>query len=145
LIDTDVLARIEPEGMLDRIKSYQLRTLNRLLAGDRVGRIMENEALNGAAAYSMDELMEGLREGIFSEAIQGDPSDPYRRNLQRAYLIKLTGFVDSPESEVAALARQELDELDGILKKAGKSVSDDRSEAHYEDLRSLISISLDDD
>ena len=145
LIDTDVLSRIEPEGMLDRIKSYQTRTLNRLLAGDRVGRIMENEALNGSSAYSMDELMEGLRVGIFTEALTGKASDPYRRNLQRAYLIKLTSFVKSSESEVAALARMELDELDGILKKAGKSISDDRSKAHYADLRSLISISLDDD
>src|SRR4029078_6116516 len=47
----EVLRRIEPTGALDRVKNAQLRVLNSLMSGARFNRLVEQEAIDGAAAY----------------------------------------------------------------------------------------------
>lgn len=166
LVNEEVLSRIEGAGMLERIRSYQTRTLGRLLDPSRLARILENEVLNGSSAYSMDQLMEDLRIGIFSEVMAYSNADPYRRNLQRAYLeglhelmtedqdrvpSRVAGFIgytriEVSQSDIPALARAEVNELEELLEKALKKGDlNDRTEAHYEDLLSRIEMILDED
>ena len=166
LVDTEVLSRIEAAGMLERIRRYQTRTLGRLLDPSRLARILENEALNGSRAYAMDQLMEDLRLGIFSEVIAQTNADPYRRNLQRAYLEGLhelmtedqdrlsgraasyLGYtrIEVSQSDIPAMARAEVNELQELLEKALKKGDlNDRTEAHYEDLLMRIEMMLDED
>ncbi len=166
LVNEEVLSRIEGAGMLERVRSYQTRTLGRLLDPSRLARILENEVLNGSSAYSMDQLMEDLRIGIFSEVMAYSNADPYRRNLQRAYLeglhelmtedqdrvpSRVAGFIgytriEVSQSDIPALARAEVNELEELLEKALKKGDlNDRTEAHYEDLLSRIEMILDED
>ena len=163
LVDTEVLGRIEPAGMLDRIRRYQVRTLGNLLSTQRLARVLENEALNGAQAYSLDDLMGDLRQGIFREVFAQAAIDPYRRNLQRAYLEALHSIlheeaaggsanrwsaytpIDVSQSDLRAVARAELKGLQKPLQKAAKAASDARTRAHLEDLLVRIGHSLDEE
>ena len=55
----------------------------------RMARIIENEALNGLSAYSLGEMMDDLKDGIWSELNKGNSIGVYRRNLQRSYISRL--------------------------------------------------------
>ena len=48
-LNPEVLRRIEPVGVLDRIEASQTRVLNSLLSSARVLRLVEQEALDGSA------------------------------------------------------------------------------------------------
>ena len=86
-IDKDILRRIEPIGVLNRVRNAQNSVLNNLLSSARFARLVEQNALDGNAAYDPGAFLADVRGGVWSEL--GGPRvtiDAYRRNLQRAYL-----------------------------------------------------------
>ena len=146
-LNPEILRRIEPVGVLDRIESSQTRVLNSLLSSARVNRLVEQQALDGAAAYAPLEFLADVREGIFSEIYGGtaQPIDAYRRNLQRAYIETLSNRVNGAQAQaddVRAFFRGELKALEADLQ--GPRVSTDRATAlHVADLRQQIARALD--
>jgi hypothetical protein len=100
LIDPAILSRIEEEGIVDRIKALQTRTFSRLLDGKRVKRILENEALNGANAYTAVEMMTDLRRSVFSELRSGKEIDTYRRNLQKNFVEELGNLLNTDNDDL---------------------------------------------
>jgi hypothetical protein len=88
-LNQDILAKINPENGVEAIKSMQDATLNSLLAGDRMVRLMETSSVS-KDNYSVDELMTDLNKGIFSELKENKSSiDIYRRNIQKLYVDKI--------------------------------------------------------
>ena len=67
MIDKNILDKIQFAGAVDQVRGLQSSYLNRILDFGRLARVIENEALNGSEAYSLDELMSDLKNGIFSE------------------------------------------------------------------------------
>src|SRR5262249_48111020 len=63
-VRAEVLRRIEPTGALDRIRIAQTRVLGLLLNNARFSRLVEQEAIDGAAAYKPAEFMSDVRNGI---------------------------------------------------------------------------------
>ena len=75
--------------MLSRIGNAQNRVLASVLNDGRMNRLLEVEALakNGSDVYSLADMLDDLRKGVWSEAAEGSPKiDPYRRQLQNDYL-----------------------------------------------------------
>ena len=66
-LNENVLRRIEPVGVLDRIEASQTRVLNSLLSSGRVLRLVEQEALDGAAAYAPLDFLSDVRRGVWTE------------------------------------------------------------------------------
>ena len=66
-----------------------MTTLNGILEWGRLGRVIENEALNGNEAYKITELFDDLRKGIWTELAGGRTIDVHRRALQRAHIERL--------------------------------------------------------
>ena len=66
-LNPEILRRIEPVGVLDRIEASQSRVLNSLLSSARVNRLVEQEALDGASAYAALDFLADVRKGVFSE------------------------------------------------------------------------------
>jgi hypothetical protein len=60
-LNPEILRRIEPVGVLGRIESSQGRVLNALLSSVRVNRLVEQQALDGAAAYAPLEFLADVR------------------------------------------------------------------------------------
>ena len=106
LIDTNLSNKIEFDGTVDRIRVNQVRTLNNILDFGRMGRMIENEALHGNKAYSLTQMMTDLRRGIWSELYSQENIDPYRRNLQRAYLDRLEYLMTESQEAVSPLMRR---------------------------------------
>ncbi|HXA50582.1 MAG TPA: zinc-dependent metalloprotease, partial [Candidatus Acidoferrum sp.] len=87
MVDEEILRRIEPVGIIDRIRAAQAAVLTQLLNSGRFARLLEQETLDGALAYSPVEFLASVRKGIWKE-LDGTAVriDPYRRELQRTYL-----------------------------------------------------------
>jgi hypothetical protein len=104
LIDTDIFNKIQFDGYLEKIKSYQERALNNVLDFGRFARMMENEELNDDA-YNIVEMMEDLRTGLFSELRRGEDISRIRRNLQRAYIGRMHELMTEEQSSIPARFR----------------------------------------
>jgi hypothetical protein len=147
MIRPDVLRRIEPAGALDRIRASQQAVLTALLADARIARLVEQEALDGAAAYRPTEFLADLRRGIWSELSATSVAiDPYRRNLQRAYLTvmgdKINGRL-AATGDGRGLARGELRAIDLAAQGAIARAADAITRAHLRDVRDRIAKILD--
>jgi hypothetical protein len=146
-VKPDILRRIEPTGVLDRIRTSQQRVLASLLTGSRIGRLVEQEALDGSAAYRPTDFLADVRKGVWSELDRESVRiDPYRRNLQRAYLgimgDKLNGRQPATD-DGRPLARGELRALDQSVRNALMKVADRATRFHLEDVRDQIAKMLD--
>ena len=111
LMPRRIVEQLGPSGIVDRVKSLQARQLNHLLSAARLERMVENEAMNGAAAYPAATMLAELRRGIWSELSDRATPTVYRRNLQRAHVARLTELLEQDRedpTDVGALARAEL-------------------------------------
>jgi len=155
MINKDILNKIEFAGITNRVRSTQSRTLNSLLDFGKMARLIENEAINGQNAYSLIEMMTDLRKGIFKEIYNNEIIDVYRRNLQLAYLDRISYLMNNEQSSIPSWARgrvtsvkvsqsdirtvaaNQLDELRKDLKKHKKK-SDKMTSMHVEMLKNKI-------
>jgi Met-zincin len=94
-IDTDILRRIEAIGVLSRINNAQRSILTNLTSSARFARLTEQEAVDGASAYTTTDFLTAVRKGIWKE-LDGPQVkiDAYRRNLQHSYLDLANGKVN---------------------------------------------------
>jgi hypothetical protein len=143
----EILRRIEPSGAIARVNTAQMRVLNSLLNNSRFDRLVEQEAIDGAAAYRQGDFMADVRKGIWSE-IEGGPVriDVYRRNLQNSYIDllsqKLNGRAPAGD-EFRAMIRAELRDLSAALATASPRALDRETRAHLADSRDQIAKALD--
>lgn len=96
-IDKEILRRIEPIGALSRVRNAQNSVLNNLLSSARFARLVEQQALDGDAAYQPAEFLADVRRGVWKELDAPQVKiDAYRRNLQRAYLDLANNKLNAP-------------------------------------------------
>lgn len=164
MLDAAVIRRTRDFGVLENIRSLQVTTLNGLLEWGRLGRVIENEALNGNEAYGLLTLMEDLRKGLWSELPGGRSIDVYRRSLQRAHIERfeylLTGnapsispalaarigpSITASQSDIRPAARAELNTLQRQISAAISRTTDRSSKIHLEDCLARIKDILDKD
>lgn len=146
-VNPDILRRIEPTGALDRIKASQLRVLNQLTNNARIARLIEQEAIDGEAAYKPTTFLADLRKGIWRELeAPAVKVDAYRRNTQRAYLEvmgeKLNGRT-APVDDTRGLVRAELRAVDAAARRALVKTTERATRVHLEDVRDQIAKILD--
>ena len=128
----------EPTGFVDRVRVRQTALLNALFQDARLNRLVEQEATVPAGrAYTLGDLFRDVRRGVFAEFSATRPAvDPYRRNLQRAFVEVMDRLLNTPlagppspfagvpgftpppprPGDAQALARLELQELQGVLR-----------------------------
>ena len=162
MMDETILSRIGDFGSLERIRGVQVSTLNGILEWGRLGRMIENEALNGNDAYKMTELFDDLRKGIWTELSAGKTIDVHRRSLQRAHIerldLMLTGEepnvsasfrrfvgpqINASQSDIRPMARGELKTLQASIRSAIPRTSDRMSKLHLEDALERVNSILD--
>src|SRR5689334_9884796 len=143
----EILRRIEAAGAVTRVNLAQERILNSLLNNARFDRLVEQEAIDGAAAYRPADFMGDLRKGIWSE-LNGGPVriDVYRRNLQNSYIDLLSNKLNGRPAvtdDYRALIKAELRDLSTAIAAAMPRASDRQTRAHLADARDQIAKALD--
>ena len=161
-IDPQILRRIEAVGVLSSVRNAQNSVLSNLLSSPRFNRLVEQEALDGGSAYSPADFLADVRKGVWKELDNPQVRiDPYRRNLQRAYLDLVNTKVNSntpavpvglpPElaglfttsGEERPLYRAELRSLNASIAVAIAKTTDRETKAHLEGARDQIAKILD--
>jgi hypothetical protein len=156
-IDKEILRRIEPVGALNRVRNAQNSVLNNLLSSARFARMIEQQTLDGAAAYAAADFLADVRGGIWSELSAPRVTvDAYRRNLQRAYLDIANNKLNAPpqatpqglpagfaamfvtSGDEKAFYRAELRSLNAQLGTALARTTDKPTRAHIEASRDHI-------
>ncbi|HEV7348728.1 zinc-dependent metalloprotease [Telluribacter sp.] len=158
MIDDNILRRFEGVGMVERVRVAQERVLNSVLEPGRMARLIENQTLTGTKAYGLLDMMGDLRAGIWTELKTSKVPDTYRRNLQRAYLDRLEYLMNNEpaavsagarsfinytpikvsQSDIRAVVRGELQQLQSDIKKALPLTKDTMTRYHLND--SLVRI-----
>lgn len=152
LMDEKIISQIGDFGSLERVRAVQVNNLNSILEWGRLGRVIENEAISGRNAYTMIELFDDLRSGIWTELAAGKTIDVHRRSLQRAHLerleLLLTGNepnlpaqfrafagpqINASQSDIRPMARGELKILQKQIASAIPRTADRLSKLHLED------------
>ena len=96
-IDADILRRIEPVGAITRVNNAQQRVLTNLLSSTRFARLVEQEAIDGANAYTPAEMLSAVRRGLWRELDNSAVKiDAFRRGLQRQYLSLANNKLNGP-------------------------------------------------
>jgi hypothetical protein len=106
LVKRELLDLVEPSGNVDRITVDQITLLKNLLSDIKIQRMIDTESKlgDGEKAYTVNELLTDLSNGIFSELSDKNVLiDPYRRKLQRAFVDEL-GKKINPEKPVQQTA-----------------------------------------
>jgi hypothetical protein len=146
-IKPEILRRIEPSGELTRIKTAQMRILGTLLSNDRLSRLSEEEAIDGAKAYRAIDLLGDVRKGVFQEL--ESPTirvDAFRRNLQRGYIELLSEKLNGRGAvidDARPLIRGELRGIGAQIAQVLPRVTDRETKLHLEDLRDQAAKALD--
>lgn len=162
LINEDIISKTQYAGFTDKIRGLQTRTLNNVLDLQRMTRMIENETLNGSKAYTLVEMMNDLRNGIWSELRSGKNIDTYKRNLQRAHIerlgylmtakdvqatrassyMKLTP-VTVKQSDIIPVVRGELKRLKRDAQNAANATTNTLKKYHLQDIVERIDAILD--
>ena len=148
LIQADIVKNIGPEGVVDMIRKMQVRQLNYLLNEDRLKRMIDNEALNGTNAYTLTSMLSDLRNGLWSELRGSQSIDPYRRNIQRAHVVRLGELMqdeNESRSDIQAAARAELKTIQSRAQRSAANYRAGIVRYHLEDVAALIEEMLDRD
>ncbi|WP_370089110.1 zinc-dependent metalloprotease [Ekhidna sp.] len=143
LVDSEILSRIQQDGLVERMRANQVRILNRLTMEEMLMRMIENEALNGSDAYSITSLFTDMRRGIWGELYNGRAIDTYRRNLQKEHVSRLGELMnledeqyansDIPSTAMATLTTLERDVRSGLVRQR-----DESSRYHLQDIQKRI-------
>ncbi len=162
MLDKKVLDKFDNAGIVDRLRKTQVGVLNGILDFPRLNRVIDNSVKNGSAAYEMNELFADLRNGIWSELKTGANVDMYRRNLQRAYIERMSFLlnenetpvppqfaafagpqIDVSQSDIRPMARQELKLLSAQVRASLPKYSNPVLRSHLEDVLVRIAEALD--
>ena len=157
LLDQDLLRRIEHGGSIERVRQAQTARLNKLLEPGRMQRLIEQEAFDPRGTYRLTELFDDVRQAIWGDVARGATVDVYRRNLQRAHVERLEYLltqepaatttqvaglarnpVDVSQSDIRALARAQLGELETLAQRGAAVTADRVMRAHLNDVMAKI-------
>jgi len=141
LLAPDILFRIGPSGVADRILGNQRTILSRLLEDARIKRLADAQALSPLQAYTVAQLVTDLQNGIWSELNMPHPAaDLYRRNLQRAFLDAFKPYLvgETTVNELRPIARGSLEDLAHQINIALPKTVDRETKLHLLDCRTMI-------
>jgi hypothetical protein len=155
IIDGEILGRLENNGIVERVRARQVASLNSVFDFQRMGRLIEQEARLGSQTYTLTDLFRDTRAAVWGDLTGGPAPDTYKRNLQRGYIDRMNFLMtqETPappanippqflalfprmnvsQSDIRALARAELEQLERQTSAAAGRAGNPLIRAHYRD------------
>ena len=160
LLDKNILNKVSFPQANDRVQTIQTGMVSAMLNKDRLYRLVLSTARFGANTYTLDEMMEDVKKGVFTELTNKKATDVYRRNIQKQYvesLIELmnpapaqnmsiaglpAGFFpassNTKNTDITSIARAYLKSLQNELNANAATASDKLTKYHYQDCAERI-------
>ena len=165
LLDNNILNKISNPVANERLQSIQTNVLRSLLDKGRLYRLTTSSTRFANASYTLHDMMEDTRKGLFSELTSRQATDVFRRNLQKTYVgqlgdlinpssssissaatagIRMVGTaVDVENTDVVSEAKTQLKKLAASIQAGKASIKDPSSLSHFDDLQDRIKQILD--
>lgn len=165
LLNKDIIDRISAPVANDRITLMQDNVVGGLLSTGRLSRIIAG-GMRDEKAYRLDEYLDDLKKGIWSELATGKTIDIYRRNLQKSFVERIddiinptpaTGLtlipiggggpnaptpVDIKKTDLISTAKGTLRALRAEITAAIPKTADKMSKYHLQDMAERINLTL---
>jgi hypothetical protein len=164
LINKDIFERTGINA-ISTVGSLQDAILNRLFSTRNLSKLIDAEAMQGSAAYTVLDLFGDMKRGIWSELPSRSRIDVYRRNLQKSYINILDDLINPPrssgttsivitvlgagsttsteKSDIVSVARGHLAGLRSEIRNAANGAPDAMTRYHLQDLVVRIDKALD--
>jgi hypothetical protein len=158
LLDASILSKVTAPTS-DRVSQLQDQYLGSLLSSARMQRLVSG-ANRDASAYKIDEFMDDLKAGIWSELPSRKAIDAYRRNLQKSFVERISNIVNPPaaapalggitirmgggpavdpkSNDIMSVAKGTLRQLKAEIAAAIPTYGDRMSKLHLQDLNERI-------
>ena len=158
LLDKDILNKISNPVSVEMVSNVQVNVLNSLLSAARLNRLAMSSGRYGAETYTIDNMVDDVKKGVWSELSSKKPTDVFRRNLQKAYVEALISLinpappssgpgqqmnVNTKNTDVVSVARAQLAALKTQVDAAIPGTSDKISKYHLQDVSFRIKKALD--
>lgn len=167
LLDKSVMSRIRPDQGVEAVRVIQESVMNSVFDNNRMQRIIETSATD-TKGYTLDELFADVRKGVWSELSSRQPTDNFRRNLQKIHVEKMNAIINPPataalaafptptlpntvasptpdvrKTDIISVARGHLVELRNQIKTALPATTDKMTRYHLQDVLTRIERALD--
>ncbi len=140
----EVTSRIGSSTAAGRLSGAQSTVINGLLSSSRINRMIENEASNGPAAYTVAEMLLQVRDNVWRELNSAQPVvDAHRRAMQRSYVSGLIRNLQGSASEARAYAMDELKWTHRRLVDVAGNANHHATKIHLQDMAREIKMALD--
>lgn len=154
----DILGRINEDTAIETFRAAQAGVLNNVTSASRLARLIEYERRSEEDTYTAFEMMDDVRNGIFSEVRANESIDVHRRALQRAYVSQMEDLMTAEvqgggffgpslnvhQSDIKANVRNQLTILNRDIDRALRSGGLEReTRVHLEDLQVRVTDILD--
>ncbi|HJP83648.1 MAG TPA: zinc-dependent metalloprotease, partial [Fimbriimonadaceae bacterium] len=138
LVSSEILTRIQPDGVISMTTNSATLILNQLLGDGRVRRMFDIEAQRGASAYTVGQMVLDITSGVWSELGTAHPKvDIYRRNIQRSYLDTMAAKTNV-NNDLKLYVKDNLRALAKRIDAALPKTTDRLTVMHLKDSRSEI-------
>lgn len=98
LINNDIFEKTGRNG-LNVIGKIQQTSIDGILSRSKMGQLVKAKS-NEKDAYSILDLLEDLKKGIWSELSRKSPIDIYRRQLQQMYINRLNTLLNPKDEKL---------------------------------------------
>ncbi len=144
LIDNNILNKLDqyPTKIVFELQSS---ILDQILNASKFDKLMAAEASGVKNCYKLTDFFEDLRASVWKELGKNRPISIFRRNLQKAYVVRLTLMVTSPLSQrddSKSVVKMELKNLHNMINAALPNIKDTMSRAHMQDVLERIDNTL---
>ncbi len=161
LFDKNILNKINNPVANEYVGNIQVAVMNNLLSPARLNRLAVcSNRFGDKNTYSMEKMIDDVKEGVWSELKTKKPTDEMRRNLQKAYTEALINIVNPTttapatngnsasnfnvkNTDVISVARGKLTALKKDIDTALPATSDKMTKYHLEDISYRIKKALD--
>jgi len=126
------------DGMVPGIQSF---AITMMLNDSRMGRMLQNEAVNGDSAYTVSQMLNDVRSCVFRELATGSNVTLNRRSVQRNYIGSLTSKIGT-SSEIRLHALAELKSDLYVINEAMAKTKNSVTSAHLQELKKQIEFAM---
>ncbi len=156
--NNEILSRINQSTAVETFRGVQAGVLNNVLNSGRIARLIDAETRGVGDTYTAFEMMDALRNGVFSELRANRNINVHRRYLQRAYVDRMEtlmsqtttggGFrgpsINVSQSDIKPIVRNELQILQRDMRNRLNAGNIDRAtRVHLVDLSERVDLILD--
>lgn len=160
LLDKNILNKINSPTNLESVETIQINTINNLFSAVRLYRLITSNTRYGNTTYSVDELLNDTKSGVWKELTTKSTIDIYRRNIQKAYIEALLNLINpantttmlitisrgsvninninTANTDIPSVVRAHLINLRSEILAASASINDKLSKYHLQDAAERI-------